>query len=89
MAVEGTTVDIGIHVVTAAVSIGLLTVSFRAYRRRQNQKFLYVCAAFAVFALKELVILGNVGYLASPAVTAFSHVLNLVILLLFFQGVVR
>jgi cbb3-type cytochrome oxidase subunit 3 len=89
MGVEGTTVDISIHIITAVLSIGLLAVSLRAYRRKQNRKFLYVCGAFAMFAIKELITLGNVWYIDASTLTAFAHFLNLVILLLFFQGVAR
>ncbi len=89
MSVEGTTVDLLIHVVTAVMSIGLFMVSLQAYRRKRNRKFLYVCAAFAVFAVKEIIVTVNVGVIGAASLTAAAHFLNLVILLLFFRGVTQ
>lgn len=87
--VEGTTIDIVLHVVTMLVAVGLVLVSLRAYRKKRSRRFLYVCGAFAVFMLKEALTLVSVTYgLPTPA-TAIIHALNLVILMLFFYGVMR
>ena len=89
MVFEGTIADVGIHVVTLIVASALFIVSVRAYRRKRNKKFLYVCGAFAVFAVKETLLTANIVLFGFPSVTGVTHLLNLVILGLFFYGVVR
>lgn len=85
---EGTLLDKGLHIVTVAVSAALLTVSYTAYRKKNNKKFMYICLAFAVFSLKEAVIAVNALHLHSVTLTTVAHLLNLAILGLFFKGTV-
>jgi len=87
--VEGTTIDIALHAVTIVVAVGLVIVSLRAYRKKRSRRFLYVCGAFGVFMLKEALTLVSVVYGLPAPVTAAIHALNLIILLLFFYGVMR
>ncbi len=85
---EGTQVDILLHVVTVLTASALFLVSFKAYRRKENGKFLYICLAFGVFSLKEFVLAANI-LMESSAVTAAVHLLNLLILALFFRGTLK
>jgi hypothetical protein len=85
---EGTLLDKGLHLVTVAASAALLTVSYTAYRKKGNRKFMYICLAFAVFAVKEAIIAINALHLESVTLTAAAHILNLAILGLFFKGTV-
>ncbi len=87
--VEGTTIDIAVHAMTILVAVGLFTVSLRAYRKKRSRRFLYVCVAFGVFMLKEALTLVSVVYGLPSPVTAIVHALNLIILALFFYGVMR
>ncbi|MFB6114882.1 MAG: hypothetical protein ABEK04_01210 [Candidatus Nanohalobium sp.] len=86
---EGTAPDIALHIVTVLVAAGLFTVSYKAYVKKQNKKFLYICMAFAVFAVKELLIALDTLYFSNPATVAGVHLLNLAILALFFRGTVK
>lgn len=86
---DGTTLDIALHIVTLLVASSLVAVSYMAYVKKQNEKFFYVCVAFAVFCIKEILITINTIYGTSPIVSAMVHVLNLLILTLFFRGTVK
>lgn len=86
---EGTTVDMLMHVTTVVVAAILFAVSYRSYMKKQNEKFLYVCAAFAVFAVKEALVTLSILNMAFTGITWVSHFLNLVILGLFFRGTVK
>lgn len=86
---DGTVLDIALHTVTLLVASGLVAVSYMAYVKKQNEKFFYVCTAFGVFCLKEILITVNTLYEISSLVGATVHVLNLVILTLFFRGTVK
>lgn len=86
---EGTLVDKGLHIATVVAATGLFTVSYTAYRKKNNQKFMYICLAFAVFAVKETLIAINALHLHSVTLTAATHLLNLAILGLFFKGTVQ
>lgn len=87
--IEGTPLDLALHAATVAAALALFAVSYRAYRKKENEKFMYVCAAFGVFALKEAVVTASVSGLSIGFLTGLSHVLNLVILALFFRGTVK
>lgn len=88
--IEGTLIDKGLHLITVAVASGLFAVSYTAYRKKkQNSKFMYICLAFAVFAVKEAIIAVNALHMHNVTLTAVAHVLNLAILGLFFKGTVQ
>lgn len=89
MSLEGSTMDLVVHIATFAVSVAVFGVSINAYRKEQSRKFMLVGAAFGLFALKELMLILNIVYFAVPALTASAHVLNLFIIGMFFYGVVR
>ncbi|MFB6242125.1 MAG: hypothetical protein ABEJ36_05000 [Candidatus Nanosalina sp.] len=89
MVLEGTTVDLLLHIITLVAAAALFVVSLRAYRRKDNEKFLYICLAFGVFAVKEGIVTAEVLGLGLSILTGLSHVLNLVILALFFRGTVK
>lgn len=86
---EGTTIDTALHLVTFAVAVILLAVSVKAYRKRSNSKFLYICLAFGFFALKEGLTTAGIFGLTFQGFTWIIHSLNLVILGLFFRGTVK
>jgi hypothetical protein len=86
---EGTLIDKGLHIATVVAATGLFTVSYIAYRKKNNRKFMYICLAFAVFAVKETLIAVNALHLNNVALTATVHLLNLAILGLFFKGTVE
>lgn len=87
--IEGTTLDLILHMLTVAAALGLFGVSYTAYRKKENEKFLYVCSAFAVFAVKEIFVTADTLGYGSGLLIGVSHVLNLVILALFFRGTVK
>jgi hypothetical protein len=87
--IEGTILDLALHSITVAAALALFAVSYRAYRKKENEKFLYVCAAFSVFAVKEAIVTASVIGYGTGFMTGISHVLNLVILALFFRGTVK
>ncbi|MFB6203135.1 MAG: hypothetical protein ABEK01_01440 [Candidatus Nanohaloarchaea archaeon] len=82
-------IDAGMHAATVLLSALLLLVSYRSYRESSNPRFFYVMLAFGIFSFKETMILANVAVIQSSVVTWFTHVLNLLILLVFFRGTVR
>ncbi|MDY6770703.1 MAG: hypothetical protein SV186_01960 [Candidatus Nanohaloarchaea archaeon] len=87
--IEATTIDYIVHAATLLLATGLFVVSIRAYRMKRSRKFLYVCSAFGVFAVKAVLTFASVFYVTMPLLTALVHGLNLVIILLFFWGTVR
>lgn len=86
---EATIFDKTLHIITFAVATSLFALSYRAYKKKRNEKFLYVCIAFGVFAVKEGLVTTNSILLDSTNATAVVHILNLVILGLFFRGTVK
>ena len=87
--IEGTLFDKGLHMITVMAAAGLFAVSYTAYKKQENKKFLYILAAFAVFAIKETLIAVNALHVQSPALTTGAHLLNLAILGLFYRGTVQ
>lgn len=86
---EGTTIDTILHLTTFVVALALFAVSLRVYRKKDNEKFLYVCTAFGFFALKEGLTTVMIFGLTFQGVIWVTHFLNLVILGLFFRGTVK
>lgn len=87
--IEGTSVDLALHTCTFLLSLILFGVSLHSYTKKKNEKFMYVLLAFGAFALKEGVIVASVLNLVNIGLTGISHVLNLLILVLFFMGTVK
>lgn len=78
-----------VHLISAIVSTLLLVVSFRAYRTKRDERFLYVAAAFAFFFIKEIILLYQAIAGGSMAISFSAHMLNVVILACFFGGITR
>ncbi|HLD05747.1 MAG TPA: hypothetical protein VJG90_08560 [Candidatus Nanoarchaeia archaeon] len=78
-----------LHFITAALSIALFAISWLTYKKHNNRKFLFVCLAFFVFALKEIITALNIMVWHSGAIEVFTHALSLVILILFAIGIIR
>lgn len=78
--------DILLHLTTFLVAGALFTVSILSYKRKDNQKFRYIAAAFGVFSLKEFISLMNVGMMHAEMFFELNHVLNLITLLFFYRG---
>lgn len=89
VALESSLLDLGIHLLTVGTAAILSIISFQAYRKQREQRFAMISAGFAVFFLKELLVLINVFSLSSSSMTLLVHTLNLLILGLFFYGVIR
>lgn len=87
--IEGTPIDTILHILTFLVATTLLTVSIKSYKKKDNKKFLYICTAFGAFALKEAIITASITGTQIPAMTGITHILNLVILALFFRGTIE
>jgi hypothetical protein len=89
MVFEGSSIDIALHGVTVIVSLILGVVSVNAYAEKKNSRFLYLCLAFTAFAIKEALLTANIIYFTSSLVTGTLHVLNLIVLALFFTGMIQ
>jgi hypothetical protein len=81
--------DVLLHLATFLVAGVLFTISALSYKRKNNEKFRYIASAFGVFSLKEFVLLLNNGMMHTSIFSELNHVLNLVILLLFYRGTTR
>lgn len=81
--------DILLHIANFLVAGALFTISVLSYKKKENEKFYYIASAFGVFSLKEFISLMNTGMMQSSMFSELNHVLNLVILLLFYRGTTR
>lgn len=81
--------DVILHLATFLVAGVLFTISALSYKRKDNEKFRYIASAFGVFSLKEFVVLLNNGMMYASVFSELNHVLNLMILLLFYRGTTR
>jgi len=83
------------HLGIVALAAFLSAISLIAYIRDRRRRLLYVCAAFLLFASKELLMLLNVlhsyeWYVIVPIIYApLDHVFSFLILLLFAIGVLK
>jgi hypothetical protein len=77
------------HAITALLAGVLFILSLVTYLRNKKKKFLFICSAFFVFGIKEILLviitIGETGGLSS----FFIHFLNLVTLTLFALGVLK
>lgn len=82
-----------LHILIILLATMLSFLSVLAYKRMGNKRFLFVCIAFFLFALREFIIFSEVvlSYrldILLPLVKApVSHFISLLILLFFFLGV--
>lgn len=81
--------DIVLHTLTLLVSIFLFTLSLLSYKKKQNEKFWYITGAFGLFALKEAIMLTNILTVDIHLINEVSHIITLLILLLFYRGTAR
>lgn len=81
--------DMLLHTFTLLVSTFLFTLSFLSYKRKQNEKFKYITGAFGLFAFKETVMLVNLLTVQLTAIDEGSHLITLLILLMFYRGTTR
>jgi hypothetical protein len=83
----------GLHVLIILTASLLAFLSVLAYLRVGRRRFLFVCVAFMLFAGRELLIFSEVVFsykldVLLPVVQApISHLLSLLILLLFSLGI--
>lgn len=89
MLIEGTNFDNIIHLITALAAFALFVVSFHSYLRIKRERFFYICCAFFVYSIKEFIVVADITFYRNSFLTGLSHSLNLLILLLFFIGVVK
>ena len=75
-----------LHIVITIVAIILVAVSVTVYNRTRRRRFLYVCAGFFVYGIKAIVLAVNIAYFNNPTLEITSHGLDLLILALFFIG---
>jgi hypothetical protein len=79
-----------LHTVAASLSVLLFLVSYRAYKSKRGDKFLYISAAFGIFFVKEtLLFLQSWAMTTHWAVDFSAHVLNLMMLLTFLRGITK
>lgn len=81
--------DILLHTLTLLASGFLFTLSFLSYKKKQNEKFKYITGAFGLFALKEIILLVNLVTARLAVVSEASHLITLLILLMFYRGTTR
>lgn len=82
-----------LHIAIILLAALLSFFSVLAYRRMGSKRFLFVCIAFLLFAVRELIIFSEIvlSYrldIILPIVKApLSHLISLLILFFFFLGV--
>jgi hypothetical protein len=89
MIIEGTSFDNVIHILTVVLALGLFAISSISYIRTRKSRFLYICSAFLLFAIKEIFITFAILGAGSPMLIGISHLLTFIILILFFIGVMK
>jgi hypothetical protein len=78
------------HIITAVVASILFVLSLITYTRTKKGKFLFICGAFLLFAVKEIVLaVSTVGLDAEPTSIFSTHILNLIILAMFAYGILK
>ncbi len=77
------------HIVIVIVAAILFVLSLITYLRTRKTKFLFICAAFLVFAVKEVILAVNIITFGTDPLMIFTHFLDLVILLLFAFGILK
>ena len=71
-----------------ALILGIM--SFIAYRRDGRAKLLFVALAFSIFAFKGVLILGSdILSLQKPTLDIIANLLDFIVLLFFFTGMIK
>ncbi|GEM_PF-2267577 len=78
-----------LHVIIALVAGILFFISLITYLRTRRGKFLFICSAFLVFAIKEIILAVNIISVGADPIVVLTHALDLVILLLFAAGILK
>ncbi|XGI84542.1 hypothetical protein ACEU6E_04660 [Halorutilales archaeon Cl-col2-1] len=88
--IEGTQLDSAIHIATLILAAGIFVVAALAYYKRRNRRFMFLFVGFGLFFMKEISfmfgVMINFPYRTTVGVT---HILNLLVLVLFFFGLLR
>ncbi len=71
------------------LSAVLFILTVAAYRKTENRRLLYVCAAFALFAIKGFLTSSELFFGDWLWVDPLASFLNFLILLAFFAGVIK
>lgn len=84
-------IDFYISGLAVVLSIFLLAVNVRAYRRSQMRMFAFIAAVFIIFLIDGLAVLaGGFGAISLPiTATTLLLISDIAILVLFYYGVVR
>lgn len=84
-------IDFYISGLAVVLSIFLLAVNMRAYRRSHIRMFAFIAAVFIIFLIDGLAVLvGGLGVISFPiTATTLLLVSDIAILVLFYYGVVR
>ncbi len=84
-------IDFYISGLAVVLSIFLLAVNMRAYRRSHIRMFAFIAAVFIIFLIDGLLVLaGGLGAVSLPITsTTILLVSDIAILVLFYYGVVR
>ena len=84
-------IDFYISGLAVVLSIFLLAVNMRAYRRSHIRMFAFIAAVFIIFLIDGLAVLvGGLGLISFPiTATTLLLVSDIAILILFYYGVVR
>ncbi len=89
MVIEGSNFDNAVHLATVLLSLALFGISLLSYIRSKKPKFIYICSAFLLFAIKEIVTTYAILIAPTPFLVGLTHIMTFAILILFFIGVVK
>jgi len=78
-----------LHGIIVALAVVLFVISVVAYVRERRPQLIYVCCAFGLFVVHQVLTFLEVSYVHSENLVVIIHVIAGAILLLFFFGVVR
>ncbi len=87
--IEGTWWDYTFHILTAVVAIAIFIISALSYTRHKREKFIYICAAFFLFAVKEIITSFDVIMYHSHTLVGVAHIINFIVIILLFIGVMK
>lgn len=76
-----------IEVVALVIAFGLFAVAFLAYRRQRSRRFLFLLAAFGLFALKWVILIADEFVSPGNFISrASAAVIDVLVLLLLFSA---
>ncbi|MBS3174256.1 hypothetical protein J4440_00070 [Candidatus Woesearchaeota archaeon] len=77
------------HVVIASLSGILFIISLLTYLRTKRSKFMFICSAFLIFSIKEIILAINIINAGTDPIMVLTHFLDLLILVLFALGILK